>query len=112
MAHVVVGVRVVITEYLSDEPQPGIVRCEFTDIHGRRWTFTEKTAIVSMDAIDGRDRYPRPGVLMCKVVGCNLRPGGDEVVTVESEYFPDGVESDEETIRFEVRPETLVEWDW
>jgi len=55
------AVRVTITRYISDDPQPGIVECKLVDVYGRDWFFIEKTAIVSWDQIDETSEYPRPG---------------------------------------------------
>jgi len=115
MAERCIGVRVVVTHFISDEPQPGIVGCEFTDAHGRPWAFIEKTATVSIasnEYFDGQTDYPRPGVIMCRVVGRRRAPSGSDVIEVEIEYFPVGVDSDERWIRFDVLPDTLVEWEW
>src|SRR5882757_5008577 len=40
-----VGMKVTILRYISDEPQPGIVECELEDAYGRSWSFIDKTAI-------------------------------------------------------------------
>ena len=108
----VVGLRVLITRFLDDEPQPGLIRCEFVDAHGRSWTFTEKTATVSREFLDRHSDYPLPGVLGCEVVGRPRDGSGGEVVAIATGYFPDGVETDEATMRFEVSPRSLVECEW
>lgn len=106
-----IGVRVAITRYVSDEPQPGIVECEFADAHGRRWVFVEKTAIVSAADLDARTSYPQPGIIACRVVGRRVDDTGQEIVKVDTER-PWGVEAVDGTVQFEVLPTWLVEWVW
>jgi hypothetical protein len=54
------GIRVTIVRSISDEPQPGIVECQFEDAHGRQWSFVEKTAMVSAEHLDAQATYPQP----------------------------------------------------
>jgi hypothetical protein len=106
-----IGVRVTITRYVSDEPQPGLVECQFLDAHGRRWSFIEKTAVVSMDHLDAHSVYHRPGVIAGEVVRRGPGAAGREVVRIDTES-PWGVESVDGVTRFEILPESLVEWEW
>jgi len=106
-----IGVRVTITRYVSDEPQPGLVECQFLDAHGCRWTFIEKTAVVSMDHLDAHTVYPRPGVIAGEVVRRGPGAAGREVVQIDT-GSPWGVESVDGVTRFEILPESLVEWEW
>jgi len=55
------GVKVTIMRYISDEPQPGIVECHLEDAYGRRWSIVEKTAIVSAGQLDAQTAYPQMG---------------------------------------------------
>jgi len=105
-----IGIRVSITRYISDAPQPGIVECEFADAHGRLWSFVEKTAIVSAAELDTRTTYPQPGVIACRVVAL-LDNTGREIVLVDTER-PWGVEAVDGTVQFKVLPASLVEWEW
>lgn len=111
VAERMIGVRVSITRYISDEPQPGIVECEFADAHGRRWGFVEKTAIVSAADLDARTSYPQPGIIACRVVGRRVDNTGRELVNVDTER-PWGVEAVDGTVQFEVLPASLLEWEW
>ena len=112
MGERVLGIRVKITRYVSDEPQPGLVACEFADADGRVWTFTEKTAMVCMEPIDGSDAYPRPGAMMGRIVGRRRDEAGRERIAFEAEFVPDGDTSFDSTKRYEVDPGSLVEWEW
>src|SRR5438132_7824953 len=85
MAERMIGVRVSITRYVSDEPQPGIVECAFCDVHGRRWSFVEKTAMVSSDYLDARTSYPQPGIIACEIAGRRLDATGREIILVSTE---------------------------
>lgn len=103
-----VGVRVAIVRYISDEPQPGIVECQLEDAHGRRWSFVEKTAIVSAEHLDTQTTYPQDGVIACEVVGRSADAAGREVVQIDTER-PWNVESVEGITRFEVVLDSLAE---
>jgi hypothetical protein len=110
MAQRIIGIRVAITRYVSDEPQPGIIECEFTDAFGRQRRFVEKTAIVSAEDLDARTRYPQPGVIACEVLEFGRDASGRDIILVSTEY-PDSVEAVDGTMRFEVLPTALVEWE-
>jgi len=92
MAEWMIGVRVSISRYVSDEPQPGIVECDFSDAHGRHWRFVEKTAIVSTEYLDAHTSYPQPGVIACEIVSRSRDAVGREIVRIDTER-PWGVES-------------------
>jgi len=34
-----IGISVLITKYISDDPQPGIVECQLIDAYGNEWVF-------------------------------------------------------------------------
>lgn len=101
------GMKVTITRYLSDDPQPGIVECELVDVHGRRWLFVEKTAVVSANTLDAKTVYPQSGVIAGEVVKRNQDAAGREVLTMNTER-PWGVTSVDGATRFDVRAESLV----
>jgi hypothetical protein len=111
MATRMIGIRISITRYVSDYPQPGIVECEFVDAHDVLWKFVEKTAIVSSKNLDDRSTYPQPGVIGCTVIGRACDKMGREIIVVSSED-PWCVESVDGSSRFQVLPTSLVEWDW
>jgi hypothetical protein len=102
------AVKVTITRYVSDDPQPGIVECELLDVHGRRWHFIEKTAVVSANNLDGKSVYPQPGVIAGEVVRRSRDAAGREVIHIDTEH-PWGVESIDGVTQFDVLPESLVE---
>jgi hypothetical protein len=105
-----IGIRVSITRYISDEPQRGVVECEFADAHGQHWTFVEKTAVVSAAELDARTLYPQPGAIACQIVGHRLDEMGRGIVVVDTES-PWAVEATDGTTQFEVLPALLVEWE-
>jgi len=102
------GIRVTIVRYISDEPQPGIVECKLEDAHGRQWSFVEKTAIVSAEDLDADTSYPRRGVIAAEIVGRSVDATGRETIRVNTER-PWGVESVDSVTQFEVPAEMLVE---
>jgi|SRR5262245_49267784 len=103
------GVKVAIIRYVSDDPQPGLVECELFDAHGRRWRFIEKAAVVSADLLDAGSAYPRPGVIVGEVVWRGRDAAGRELLRLDTER-PWGVESVDGVTQFEVLPESLGEW--
>jgi hypothetical protein len=102
------GIIVTIVRYISDEPQPGIVECQLEDAHGRRWSFVEKTAIVSTEHLDADTTYPQRGVVAGEIVQRNLDAAGREVVRFDTAK-PWNVESVDGVTEFDVLPESLVE---
>jgi len=97
------GMKVSIVRYISDDPQPGIVECQFQDAYGRRWSFIEKTLVVSMEQLDAHSVYPQRGVTACKIVQRFPDATGREVIRVNT------VESVEGVTQFDVLPGSLVE---
>jgi hypothetical protein len=79
------GIKVTIVRYISDEPQPGIVECQLEDAHGRRWSFVEKTAIVSAEHLDAQTTYPQRGVVAGEIVRRTLDAAGREVIRIDIE---------------------------
>jgi hypothetical protein len=102
------GIKVAITRYLGDDPQPGIVECQLVDAHGRLWSFVEKSAIVSAGSLHARTAYPQPGVIAGEVVERSRNPEGREVVRINTEQ-PHGVCSVDGTAQFDVFAESVQE---
>jgi hypothetical protein len=111
MSEIMVGIKVSITRYLGDDPQPGIVECEFTDVHGRVVRCIDKTPIVSKEDLDADSSYPRPGVIGCEVTGRRRDESGGDIILVDTTR-PWSVESVDGVTQFEVRPASLVKWEW
>ena len=106
-----IGIQVSITRYVSDEPQPGMVECEFYDADHRCWKFVEKTPILSWEDLQADTSYPRLGVIECAIVSRRMDTAGRPLITIDT-LQPDGVESTDNQTRFEVLPKSLVEWEW
>ena len=62
------AVGVSIDAYVSDDPQPGIVRCSLDDAAGRRWEFLEKVPIVSVADLSSSSVFPQRGEIACVVL--------------------------------------------
>jgi hypothetical protein len=105
------GVEVTILRYVSDDPQPGVVECELEDAHGRRWSFVEKTAIVSAARLDANTSYPQQGIIACEIVRRSRDDAEREIVRINSER-PWLVESVDGLTEFDVLPNALVEFKW
>jgi|SRR5215469_456186 len=103
-----VGVKVTILRYLSDDPQPGIVECQLENANGNRILFIEKTAIVSTANLDAKTNYPQPGILACEVLRRRRERAGREVVRIDTER-PWHIESVEGSTEFDVAAESLVD---
>lgn len=92
----------------ATNPNPGIVECQLEDAHGRRWSFLEKTAIISKEHLDAQT-YPQEGVIAGEVVQRSLDISGREVIHIDTER-PWHIESIEGATQFDVSPDLLVEW--
>jgi hypothetical protein len=95
--------KVSIVRYISDDPQPGIVECQFQDAYGRQWSFIEKTLVVSVEQLDAHSVYPQRGVTICKIIKRFPDATGREVIRIVT------VESVEGVTQFDVLPESLIE---
>ena len=103
-----IGVKVTILRYLSDDPQPGIVECQLEDANGNRRLFIEKTAIVSAANLDAKTSYPQPGIIACEVVRRSTEIANRKVVRISTE-LPWHVESVDGSTEFDVLPESLTD---
>ena len=102
------GVKVTILRYISNDPQPGIVECQLEDANSNRWLFIEKTAIVSTANLDAKTSYPQPGIIACEVVRRSRESADREVVRINTER-PWLVESIDGSTEFDVLAESLVD---
>lgn len=102
------AVKMMITRYVSVEPQPGIVECELIDARGRRWIFIEKTAVVSADYLDSKSIYPRPVAIAVEVIERKYDSELGELVCIDTDR-PWGIQSVEGETRFEVFTASIVE---
>ena len=95
--------KVSIVRYISDDPQPGVVECQFQDAYGRRWSFIEKTLVVSVEQLDAHSVYPQQGSTACRIVQRFPDASGREVIRI------DCVESVEGVTQFDILSESVVE---
>ena len=91
-----------------DDAQPGWVECWLTDAEGRAWAFVEKVPVISTEPLDAHSRYPRQGVIACRVVERMADAGGRERVVIDTEV-PWGVAATSGETRFVVSHDQLVE---
>src|ERR1041384_8007723 len=77
-----VGIGVLITKYISLNPQPGIVECQLFDAYGNEWTFQDKTAIFASHSLDTDSDYPLPGAIACEVIKQWQDTNGREIVSI------------------------------
>ena len=102
------GMKIVIARYISDEPQPGLVECELKDVYGRRWLFVEKAAVVSSEKLDATTTYPRQGVIAGQVIQQLPAWEGQETVRFDTRH-PWGVESVDGETQFDVHRSLVVQ---
>jgi hypothetical protein len=102
------AVKMTISRYVSNEPQPGIVECEMADVYGRVWRFIEKTAVVSSEHLDANSSYPKPAEVAVAVLARFQDAQLGEVVRIDTDR-PWGIESVEGETRFDVFPASLTE---
>jgi hypothetical protein len=103
-----IGISVLITKYISDDPQPGIVECKLFDAYGNEWVFQDKTAIFSSLILDADSNYPQPGVIACEIMKQWQDANGREIVSVNTER-PWSVEALTGASRFDVLRSQIIE---
>src|SRR5215468_1683671 len=105
-----IGISVQITQYISDDPQPGIVECQLLDAHGNEWVFQEKTAIVGFGDLDldADTEYPQPGFIACEIIKQWWDTDGRDIVSINTEN-PWRIESLTGDSRFDVLRSQIIE---
>lgn len=73
-----------ITRWVSDEPQPGLVECRFTDVSGRECVFIDKDPIFTKAILTADSRYPQPGVVLCEIILRSRDHGGRDVADIKT----------------------------
>ena len=106
----VVGIKVSVKRYVSDDPQPGIVECELIDANGESHLFIEKTSIVSEDDLDAHSSYPLPGLIACTILDRRHDEIGTDLICIDIEK-PYSIESIEGKTRFVVLPDQIRDVD-
>jgi hypothetical protein len=101
------AVRMQFTRFV-DEWFPGWVECQFTDAHGRCWTFVDKVPIFTTDDLRSDSQYPQPGTIACMEVGRRRDEQGRELVRIDTGRVW-GVASLEDETQFEVLTSQLTE---
>jgi hypothetical protein len=102
-----IGFKVVITKYISDDPQPGIVEGEFKDAWDNKFILIEKTAIFSSESLDNKSKYPRDGFVACEVVEKWTDEKGRKLVKIDIER-PWGVETIDGLTKFDLEEGALI----
>lgn len=90
-----------IVRFVNDDPQPGVVACEFVDANGQKHTFIDKVPGFSSEVLDANSSYPQRGSVRCKSVASWCDEKGRDVVRITTE-FPDHIESSEGLVEFVV----------
>lgn len=92
-------VRCEVVRWIADEPQPGWVEACFTDANGRRRSFFDKPPVFGA-LIRRSSILPIAGAIRCEVVASRNDERGRKILEIR---LLDGVESDEGSVKFEVR---------
>ena len=90
-----------IVRFVNDEPQPGIVACEFVDAEGRCHTLIDKVPGFSANLLDTSSTYPQAGAVRCDQVARWRDATGRDLVRITI-ALPDGIESTEKVFEFVV----------
>jgi hypothetical protein len=101
------SLSVLITRWVDDDPQPGIVEFQFSDSGGKVWTFVEKQALVSSQQLNRDSSYPRLASTCCKVLSFVTDRRGRKIAEIDISE-PWGIESAEGLSRFSVFAEQLT----
>jgi hypothetical protein len=96
-----------IVRFVDDEPQPGIVACEFVDVGGNRHTLIDKVPMCSTQCLDANSKYPQPGAVRCEALARWRDGSGRDVVRITID-LPDHIESIEGATEFVVLPRQLA----
>lgn len=84
--------EVLIDEFVSFEPQPGIVKCSATDAWNIKHTFIDKVPVFSLLNLSPENSYPQKGTIQCELIREWVDDTGRKIFTVSTEK-PDGVET-------------------
>ena len=95
------GLTVQIVRWVDDDPQPGIVACEFEDAEGRRHTVIEKQVMATETSLDAGSAYPQPGVIPCEILSRWRDSEGRELARITAER-PYSIETTEGLSEFVV----------
>src|SRR5215471_11505967 len=96
-----------IVRWVDDDPQPGIVACEFEDAEGYLHTVIEKQAVASEVCLDASSAYPRPGIIRCEVLTQWRDSKGRELARITTER-PYSIETTEGLSEFVVLASQLA----
>ena len=80
-----------ITKYLGDDPQPGIVECEFVDVNNQTHVIVDKVYVFVDRLLSEQDSYPMPATVPCQVVSTWTDPTGKELVRIKTLESAEGL---------------------
>ncbi|GAB2990127.1 hypothetical protein [Saccharothrix stipae] len=88
---------------MSDEPFPGWVEVQLTDVHGVVWSLFDKPPIFDgADLLTPDAAYPTDVRVSCEVIGRAELADGTEVLTISTRH-PAGIETPDGRTEFEVK---------
>jgi len=90
----VLFLRGLVTQWIADDPQPGLVRIEITDADGHVNHLEEKAAVVDADGgLTASTRYPAPVQIACRPRRQEYRPHDGRKLNLV-DLSPWGVDND------------------
>lgn len=94
--------------WVSDEPIPGWVEVQLTDVHGVVWSLFDKPPVFDgADLLTPDAVYPIDVQVSCEVVGREVPADGTEVLTISTRQ-PWGVETPGGRSEFQVDPNQVT----
>ncbi|WP_276371744.1 hypothetical protein [Chryseolinea sp. H1M3-3] len=102
-----IGIKVTITKYISDEPQPGMVEGKFKDAWANEFIMVAKTAILSSESLGHDSKYPRDGFIACEIVEKWTDEKGRRLVRIDLDS-PWGVETIDGLTKFDLEESALI----
>ena len=97
--------QVKIIEFVDDS-NPGFVKCMFTDITGKEYSFIEKVPIVSYEFLDQKSQYPQNGEIECIVLKREIDEVQNEIITID---LSDRIETENKETIFKVFSNQIIE---
>ncbi len=101
-------VRGLITRWVSDDPQPGIVEFQLTDSAQVRSLFIGKFYDFTTEDLFATSHYPLCGFLSCAVLSHSHDEAGRHTVQIDTDATYRGHESEDGSTVFTVQAELLV----
>jgi hypothetical protein len=71
------NIRVQVVRFVDEEPQPGIVECQFRDAQGQVHSILDKVPMFTEAVLWSDSEYPQSGSVECRMLGGVPVSGGN-----------------------------------